>query len=144
MQKPLNEIIDELQNELSDKTLSFGCLIKKSHSRRKYSGMINASNEGYLPIVTMGGSSDNWSRICYKNAFGDIITLKGKYKIIGHPVTLEDVLKALWEKYGEWYVSIYGDGFINLDKDIKWIPNKPLPEQPEATLRVLHNLIFKK
>ncbi len=89
---------ENLINRLADKTLSFGCMIKKPHSRRKYSEMINASNNGILRISSGGGSADNWERITYENAFGDITTLKGKYENLGHPILIGDVLEKMMEK----------------------------------------------
>jgi hypothetical protein len=71
------------------------------------------------------------------------------YKIIGHPITLEHVLKALWEDYlingeGVFFQYLGGTGYGSL----AWLPyhwklGRPLEDQSEKTIKLLHKLICK-
>jgi len=73
------------------------------------------------------------------------------YKILGRPITLEDVLKARDlqakqedEKYGSHSrISTYIQGEIR-DIVVNWKLNTPLNEQSEETIDFLHTLLTKE
>ena len=132
MIKPLNEIIEELQHTLSNKKW------KCKNCGAYYAEYING---------------------CPKCCTGEA---GGSHSVIPAlvPITLEDVLKALGERFEEITTKTWGkkmeiitfrrrgEKSIPLNKLVKSIDNYliglPLPEQPEATLRGIYDLIFKK
>ncbi len=65
-------------------------------------------------------------------------------KIIGRPISLEDVMIAISKKQGEWGIRFWGNGVIRLDENITWRPNKPLQDQSNECKELLFNLIVKK
>jgi hypothetical protein len=77
-------------------------------------------------------------------------------KIIGRPITLEDVLVAideadLWNEYNEKASFMVNEnGLIECDlynweeEPVFWKPNIPLQDQPEETKQLLYNLLCKK
>ncbi len=65
-------------------------------------------------------------------------------KILGRPITLEDVLMTLAKRYGEWSVRFWGNGVIKIDENTYWQPSKDLDwhakHKPE-TIDFLHKII---
>lgn len=77
-----------------------------------------------------------------------------KDHIIGHPITLESVLKATG--LSGMYLTTGTDGriileydgnneeFIEMNVDIYWILGKSLSQQKEETIEFLHNILINK
>jgi len=70
------------------------------------------------------------------------------YKILGRPITLEDVLRAVekeLEDSEDFYVHYNGNMFVNpTNVKAEWKLNTPLQDQSEETIDFLHTLLTKE
>lgn len=75
---------------------------------------------------------------------------EGSLRVIGHPITLEDVLEALNNTehycygyhYDEGFIITDGGGEYYKDGDFYWESGKPLSDQSQETIAFLHSLLI--
>lgn len=70
--------------------------------------------------------------------------LKENFEIIGRDINLDDILKCYKEVFRKNYGGIFRTEANLLEVLSVWELGKPLHEQSEATINVLHNLICIK
>ena len=136
--KQLKKEIQRLRPEIME--LKFGCeLLEKS---------INVVHTIYEFIEGIGIETD------LENIDIDRFYQTKQYKIIGRPITLEDVLAVLsqeqdYEKI--WAIEVDGQFISQNQSDgspfhesAHWIYGKPLDDQSEETIEFLYKLICNK
>lgn len=109
--------------------LKFGCkIISKKY--REY---------GLVSIIY------NYNVATNKIETNNIGAIKPKdiFKILGRPITIEDILSVLKHKN----IAIESNEYFILNGNrikIEWKFNKPLDQQPKETIDFLYNLIYEK
>lgn len=69
-------------------------------------------------------------------------TFSDDTKIIGRPITLEDVLRAMPNRKGHYWSVDFSGALFNGDSwQGKWLLCKPLSEQSPETISFLHSLL---
>lgn len=124
------EMLSAIYDEMSDKTLSYGCIVKTSDwiMRTIWTCSI-ISNTIYF----------NWCWCCEESDEA------WEYTIIWHPVRIGDVLDW-FDKWLEIFLDVNNDKWHDIYKDIiaLW-QNKRLPidEQSDECIEFVYNLIKK-
>lgn len=129
------------------KELSFGCLIYVAGDHDRVfripdQVVVKQRKSGREYIRLKGVSSQSWTEVEFED-----FRNRADVKIIGHPITLEDVLEAVQKKQ-----STSVEVFFDSDKDLVirqsgdgpgglWSLGKPFPEQPEETKDFIENLL---
>lgn len=149
--------------------LKFGCYVMMKKYKGEEYELLNASISEPVPIVSMFDGVGGVERILYIDNFGNQCTdgLKkidedaytiGKSRIteiLGRPITLEDVLRAIDHKRfievaemrmvsDDLAVTCEGQ-FVNAERavffDGKWHLSKPLSDQPIETITFLAQVL---
>lgn len=124
----IKKIIPEIEE------LEFGCKVQLkediSNGKIKYYSIVKREHNSYQLYNSRKGS------IFWK-------TEQNFYKIIGRPITLEDILRCLEKSLNSSYqIRDTGEILImGIPSDIYWKLGKPLDEQSEETIKELNNLI---
>ena len=141
------EMIQEIQEKIADKTLSFGCeLLRQSNDWYKNSYYIlwpwshSRWRISSIPFWSMDIEFD-WDMIS-KSSWD-------WYENIWHPVSLSRVLSALGDEYSydrwiEWYHSQY-DAWRICDRELlkeDW-SDAHLQDQSDETIQALHGLLVR-
>jgi len=116
--------------------LGFGCeiLVLKKHT-------VLAVTEDGTPVINLYGG----------------IASKGTFKIIGHPITLEHILKTASEKWrtsygtnpvdGKKHINVFGGDRVLREGEVlyslcsKWTLGQPLSSQTEETISFIYEIL---
>ncbi len=145
--------------------LKFGCYVMMKKYKGEEYELLNASISEPVPIVSMFDGVGGVERILYIDNFGNQCTdgLKkidedaytiGKSRIteiLGRPITLEDVLRAIQELYGHGKYAVdetgcfwelnSGEAHIPTTKRTEWHLGKSLDKQPTETITFLAQVL---
>lgn len=124
--KDITEKCHEANPKLRE--LSFGCKTKWRDEEYAY------ISDG------MAGEYTLWNARC-----SAVFASPSQVTILGHPITLPDVLMAIDSTIGMWSI----DEYENMPETeallrIHWNLLEPLTGQSDETITFIHNLIFKK
>lgn len=123
--------------------LSFGCVIKNNNKEYRL--------DSNWCIETRSRNFINDYRVI-RNEYNDWTEIdENSFVILGHPITLEHVLKAIYAKGPEWKTRltlecdgqfVVADGpFLEKTAYATWSLTKPLSEQSEETIKWLNKII---
>ena len=120
----IKKIIPEIEE------LKFGCKVEFKNFKQILIGTV-CYGDDILSIIRLDGEN-----IYERN--------KEHLKIIGRPITLEDVLRCLEIKPSNVVLSVWCDGTMRISNGeifLDWQLGKPLHEQSEETIKELNKLI---
>jgi hypothetical protein len=120
----IKKIIPEIEE------LKFGCKVEFENFKQILIGTV-CYGDDILSIIRLDGEN-----IYERN--------KEHLKIIGRPITLEDVLRCLEIKPSNVVLSVWCDGTMRISNGeifLDWQLGKPLHEQSKETIKKLNKLI---
>jgi hypothetical protein len=140
--------LQELKNRIYEicpelKELKMGCKVSWTyeHSLNSASKVLRTKKG----IIVGGYGSTNLIRVIFEGNKNATDINLNKLEIIGHPITLEAVLKAI--NKNNTGICINADGtFCQMtegDMGYQWKLGEPLEKQSEECVNFLHNLICK-
>lgn len=134
-------MIDEIYEEVADKTLSFGCKIKRNKDFESGRTFKITTKQ---PISFEQFKKDRANDPRWHNTIATMIWLVDfTYikKVVWHPVMIGDVLDYFIENKSKQYPSYFVSNKIHM----LWIyKRKPIEEQDMDCIQQIHNLIFQK
>ena len=130
----LRSRIVELVPEIVE--LKFGCRLKSLDSEAVF---ITSENQYQTRSFLHSGHN-----ICYQFQKSEF---EKEYEIIGRPITLEDILRAIGRRSDTWHVA--GDGAFcclnqvtgQFERVAQWHLGKPLEQQDEETLLFIAKIL---
>ncbi len=137
-----NETIKKIQELVpSIMELKFGCKVVDEEYGRKHIYYFGSENKDFVYL-----HKDSKERQEWKNKFKD------NFKILGRPISLEDILIALEKKGIPMRIDTEGEflkykktdddiGYNWIETDIFWQLNKPFHEQSQNTKDFIGDLI---
>lgn len=157
-----NELVEVIVKAVPDiMEIKHGCLLKPKVGKCTF--MVLAQTKDHVQVLNTFameyehiGPDGNPIQWVWKDKGANkaIVTFAERFEILGRPITLEDVLRALKESKREWIYAIdcYGnlleynpeEGWeveVHEYNLFKWHLGKPLSEQSQETITFLHSLL---
>ena len=144
---PLQELTKKIQAHCPELVeLSFGCVVKRTKYGKPSFGHVISCGGSRTEIIRLGMIAWEGNRVAK-------IEIVDAFEILGHPITLEHVLRAIAKsgrgdiKYRGVYNSLnytfmaLGEGTIETGSNHHYDLNKPLHLQSEPLINWLNTII---